>query len=47
MKGFLAIDGKKQPTRKVDPITDNPLTDLDVDLLEQTKRALSLDMIPR
>ena len=44
---LLAIDGKKQPTRLADPITDNPLTDLDVDLLEKTKKALSLDMIPQ
>lgn len=44
---LLAIDGKKQSTKLANPATENPLTDLDIDLLERTKKALSIDMIPQ
>lgn len=44
---LLAIDGKKQSKKLADPATENPLTDLDIDLLERTKKALSIDMIPQ
>ena len=44
---LLAIDGKKQSKKLADPATESPLTDLDIELLERTKKALSIDMVPQ